>query len=298
MQVHTKRKTFHTLIPYTLILSAAILCSLLIPDSLPMKETAHTQALVSVSPFKPIPTTGHEVVSPKKILTFEEQNALYGPCTNTPALMYHHIETETIAKKQGFSGLSVSPEIFRQQMEYIRQVGYIPISVTQLNDFFDRSVPLPRKSILITFDDGYEDLYIYGHPILKEFGFNATAFIPTGLLQNPGYLTWQNIHELADSTVFYIANHTWSHKSVASTMEMIAQEISTAELHLEQNNLNSQKIFAYPYGSMNHAAKEYLSTHQYTLAFSTQTGSTLCKQQRLALPRIRIGKERLEYYGL
>ncbi len=298
MQGYTKRKLFHTHFPYILILSAAILCTALIPNSLSVKEAAHTAGLVSTSPFKPIPTAGQGVVSPKKTLTFEEQNTQYGPCTRTPALMYHHIETEAVAKEQGFSGLSVSPEIFRQQMEYLKQEGYVPVSITQLNDFFDKSIPLPRKSILITFDDGYEDLYIYGYPILKEFGFNATAFIPTGLLQNPGYLTWQNIHELADSTVFYIANHTWSHKSVASTPVTIAQEISTAELHLEQNNLNSQKVFAYPYGSMNHSAVEYLNTHHYTLAFSTQPGSILCKRQRLALPRIRIGKERLEFYGL
>ncbi|HEX5393473.1 MAG TPA: polysaccharide deacetylase family protein [Rhodocyclaceae bacterium] len=89
-----------------------------------------------------------------------------------PVLMYHHVSPNP--------GLvTVSPAAFRQQMERIAQDGWKTIGSRELEDFF-AGRPLPEKSVLLTFDDGYLDNFIHAHPALKEFGLHAMLFIVTG----------------------------------------------------------------------------------------------------------------------
>jgi peptidoglycan/xylan/chitin deacetylase (PgdA/CDA1 family) len=76
------------------------------------------------------------------------------------------------------------------------------------------------------------------------------------------------------------------------------KEITTADLQLTERGLDSPKVFAYPNGTVGKNAAAVVSQGGYALAFTTQHGSTLCKGQRLVLPRIRIGNAKLSAYGL
>jgi peptidoglycan/xylan/chitin deacetylase (PgdA/CDA1 family) len=120
-------------------------------------------------------------------------------------------------------------------------------------------------------------------------------FIPTGLMQNPGYLTWDEISGMRGSVLF--ANHTWSHKNVASKNTPMEKEILTADTQLNDRGLNSPKVFAYPYGPDSIPAENYLNSLSYKVAFTTQIGNVLCKKQRLSLPRVRVGNSPLSNYG-
>ena len=94
------------------------------------------------------------------------------------------------------------------------------------------------------------------------------------------------------------ANHTWSHKNVTgNSLDVVEKEITTADTQLTDHGLNSPKTFAYPYGPATAAAENYLNSLGYKIAFTTTPGSTLCKKQRLALPRIRVGNSPLSNYG-
>jgi hypothetical protein len=79
-----------------------------------------------------------------------------------------------------------------------------------------------------------------------------------------------------------------------ATMEY---EISTADTQLSDHRLNSPKVFAYPYGLDTGASETYLNSLGYKAAFTTIPGNILCKKQRFALPRIRIGSTSLSFYG-
>lgn len=232
-----------------------------------------------------------------KPLTFEEMNKLYGPCTRVSVLMYHHVQDLEKAKSLNQQSLTVSTETFKEQMQYLKDRGYKTIYASDLNNFFDQGIPVPGKSILITFDDGYEDFASDALPILRGVGFNSIVFVPTGLMNNGGYLNWDSISGIAGVGDVMFANHTWSHKNMGSDTSTIKSEITTADIQLTERNLNSPKVFAYPYGLSSGGAIKTLSDLGYTLAFTTKPGSIQCKANRFELTRIRIGNVVISNYG-
>jgi peptidoglycan/xylan/chitin deacetylase (PgdA/CDA1 family) len=168
--------------------------------------------------------------------------------------------------------------------------------MSDLKNFFNNGTSLPGKPVLITLDDGYKDNYENAYPILKEFGDRATIFIPTGLLNNPDYLTWGDLDSMKD--LVYMGNHTWSHHSSSGTEEKQDQEIGMADKQLSEHGFNNLKIFAYPYGNPSAKAEDILKKDGYEIAFTTVHGNILCKGKNLELPRIRVGNAPLNSYGL
>ncbi len=285
----TKLKMLNLLVTGILFLILVVLSK----ESERNKETILAPSPLPIPALSPSPTP---TPTPRP-LTFSELNNLYGPCVRLSVLTYHHIEEGAIAQKGGYLGLSLEPTSFKNQMQYLKDHGYSVISILNLINFFNSGVATPGKSVVLTFDDGYEDFYKNAYPVLRSFNYPATVFLATGLVSNPGYLNWGQISEMAGSSLVYFGNHTWSHKSVVSSKDVTTREIETAQMMLEERGLNKEKIFAYPYGNENQAAKETLQERGFSLAFSTSAGSTLCKKQYLDLPRIRIGNGSLSYYG-
>lgn len=227
-------------------------------------------------------------------LTFSEMNALYGPCVNLPTLMYHHIQDMALAKSKNQGSLTVDTETFKNQMQYLKDRGYQTIAMSDLLAFFSNGSPIPKKSVLLTFDDGYDDFYLNAYPILSQLGFKATMFTPSGLIGNPGYLSWEQI---AGMNNVEFANHTWSHKAMRADGAIDEKEISTADIQLTERGLDNPKVFAYPYGTVSDISETILTKYGYTIAFTTRHGSILCEKQRLTLPRIRIGNVSISSYG-
>lgn len=227
-----------------------------------------------------------------------DMNKLYGPCVKLPVLMYHHIQEESTAKKLGQGGLTVTPEWFKKQMEYLKSKGYTTIDLGEISDYFDKGTKLPNKPVAITLDDAYEDNYLDAFPILKETGSKATIFTPTGLVGVFDYLNWGEIKEMTDSGLVSFANHTWSHHASTGSPEVLDKEIKLADRQLSERGLNINKDFAYPYGKPSFNAEAVLTKYGYKLAFTTTHGTLLCKGKRFELPRIRIGNAPLSSFGL
>ncbi len=228
-------------------------------------------------------------------LTFTEMNTLYGPCVQLPVLMYHHIQTKEAAADNKQAALTVSTDFFRAHMQYLKDRNYNIASMADLVNFFDSGTAIPKHSVLLTFDDGYQDFYTDAFPVLQGFGFEATVFTSTGLINNPGYLTWDEI--LSMNGVILFANHTWSHKNVGVADSIMQYEISVADTQLSERGLNTPKVFAYPYGLDSIQAEKYLESLGYKMSFSTKPGNILCKGKRFDLPRVRVGGSPLSSYG-
>lgn len=89
-----------------------------------------------------------------------------------PVLMYHHVSPSP--------GLvTVSPETFRDHLAWLKAQGYRSVGAADLAAFL-AGRPLAPRSVMISFDDGYLDNYVYAHPALAEFGFQAVLFLITG----------------------------------------------------------------------------------------------------------------------
>ena len=95
------------------------------------------------------------------------------PARAVPVLMYHHVSPHP--------GLvTVSPHTFEQQMARLVQSGYTALSAGRFLSFLKGETTVPDKSVLITFDDGFLDNYVYAFPVLQRLGLHAVIFAVTG----------------------------------------------------------------------------------------------------------------------
>lgn len=221
---------------------------------------------------------------------------VYGPCKNVPVLLYHHIQPkeEAVAKNQ--IALTTYTDFFQDQLEHLKQKGYTTITPTELLNGLLSS--FPPNPIILTFDDAYEDFYKYAYPLLVKQGMKATVFVPTGLVNNPGYLTWQQIEEMKSSTLITFANHTWSHKNIGiGNKTTIKFEIETAQQQLKDHGIQADS-FAYPYGFQSNYADKLLQDLGIKTAFTTVPGSYQCAKLPFEFRRSRIGNLPLFSYGL
>ena len=91
-----------------------------------------------------------------------------------PILAYHSIDDSN-------SNISISPEIFDRQMNYLKGSGLHVTSLAQLMTvLYEREVP--EKILVLTFDDGLKNFYEAAWPILNKYGFSATVFVPTDFI--------------------------------------------------------------------------------------------------------------------
>lgn len=224
---------------------------------------------------------------------------LSGYCLSVPVLMYHHIQPMEQAIKNGQTSLTVDSTVFESQMEYLTSHGYQTILAEDLVNALRQKRSLPSKSIVITIDDGYSDIYSYAYPIARKYSVVLNLMIPTGLINNTGYLTWDNLVEMLDSKKATAANHTWSHFQLTRGEHVKQQmEILTAKTQLIEHTGGNSPIFSYPYGSFNDTTVRILQENNYNGAFSTIPGTTQCDSIIFSLRRVRIGSIPLSNYGL
>ncbi len=222
-----------------------------------------------------------------------------GFCLNVPVVMYHHIEPMTQAKEEKHAALTVDANIFGEQMAYLSTHNYTSYSAEQLVDALLAHSPLAGKPIVVTIDDGYADVYQFAYPIAKQYGIKLSLMIPTGLMENPGYLSWNNLKEMTGSGLVFAYDHTWSHSSLPSdSFEKEQSEIITAKEQLENHLGYGETIFAYPYGSSNDSAISILKANGFKGAFTTIPSHLQCDGFIYGLHRNRIGNASLSSYGL
>lgn len=222
-----------------------------------------------------------------------------GFCLSVPVLFYHHVEPMELAKTAGHAQLTVDAGEFDNHMKYLNDRGYTSYTAEDLVNAVISHSSLPGKPVVVSLDDGYSDIHDYAFPIAKKYNIKLSLFIPTGLMGNSGYMTWDNIREMVGSGLVAAYNHTWSHYSLGrGDVEKIAYEIDTAQNQLEQYVGKKSSIFAYPYGTTSKAAMDVLKKDGFIGAFTTIGSWYQCDSALYSLPRIRIGNAPLSYFGL
>jgi len=222
-----------------------------------------------------------------------------GYCLTVPVLFYHHVEPLQEAAKQGHAQLTVDSAVFDSQMAYLVQSGYTSYSAEELVTALKSHTPLPQKSIVITFDDGYDDAYTYAFPILKKHHLKGNFMIPTGLVGKLDYMTWEQLQDMKKDSSMSIYNHTVSHASLGGEgREKVLYEIAYANQQLSDHLGMKSTIFTYPYGSFSDVVMQVLSETGFTAAFTTLPGEVQCDTTLMQLHRTRIGNSPLSFYKL
>ena len=235
----------------------------------------------------------------KEISSLASPSPFYsGYCINVPVLMYHHIQPEAQAVSLGQTSLTVDNTMFASQMAYLEKQGYTTITTEQLANALLTHQSLPAKSLVITIDDGYSDIYTYAFPVLQQYHLTANLMIVSGLVDNPDLLTWNQIKQMQQSGLIYLNDHTWSHFPLANGTEKKDQfEIQTAQKQIEQETGQTVDILAYPYGSFDTAVVNILVSDGFKAAFSSIPGTLQCDSFIMSLHRTRIGNAPLSEYG-
>lgn len=220
-------------------------------------------------------------------------------CLRVPVLMYHHIQPNATALVKKQTALSVDTKVFEQHMSYLSEKGYKSIDAKALVDALISRTVLPGKTVVITLDDAYMDAYTYAYPIARKYGMNLNIMVPTGLINNPDYLTWEQLKSMVGSGNVFVHNHTWSHANLGSASVAKQEfEINTASKQLEENLNIKSNILVYPYGSRNRALLGLVKQKGYIGGFSTVSGIMECSRSIMELPRIRVGNGPLSRHGI
>ncbi len=208
---------------------------------------------------------------------------------SVPILMYHYIrDAPSIYRDRLGYNLTVTPADFRTQMGLLATHGYHPVDFNDLRAYFAGITPLPNQPVVITFDDGYRDLYTAAYPILKYFGFKAVAYIVTGFVGQSRYVTADQVVEM-DRYGIEIASHTLDHSNVARMSTYSATyQLASSRTWLQNLVGHSVVDFAYPSGKFSAQAVSALQATGYDTAVTEIGGTVHSRADRYTWTRERV----------
>ncbi len=232
--------------------------------------------------------------------SIEEKNRYGDYCLLAPVLTYHHIAPESEALRGGWQTLNATDEYFEKHLVYLRDHNYNFVSAEALAlSLRGRRNNLGVRPVVLTFDDGYDDVYNYAYPIAKKYKAIMNLMIPTALIGQSGYMTWDQLNEMKKSGLVFIYNHTVTHSNLTQDdPDQIDYQVNFAQRRLNEMMGPTPKIFTYPYGGVSDVAIENLRQNQFLAGFSTYQGFDECLSQIYILKRKRVFNEELSAYGL
>ena len=210
-----------------------------------------------------------------------------------PILMYHYISTPPEDADIYRQDLSVSPENFRAQMQLLVDEGYTTISLYDLNRALRWGTPLPPRPVILTFDDGYRDVYVNAFPVLVEFGFTGTFFVITARLDegHPAYITWEQAQEMAAAGMA-IESHTKEHPNLSGlSPDALFYQIQGSLESIAAHTGEPVRMFSYPGGRWDESVLDAVRSYGVWAAVVTEGGVTHTTDNLLLLRRVRISGE-------
>lgn len=205
-------------------------------------------------------------------------------------LTFHSIEKRP-------SVISLSPGVFRSGIAKLYERGYQALSLMEAVDCLHFGRPFPDRSIVITFDDGYQSVYKEAFPVLQHYGMSATVFLtvgkkgtakPGGRLPSLGgrsMLSWHEILEMQRSGIDF-GSHTLTHADLTRLpFSRIKAEVSDAKAIIEDSLSAPVTCFAYPYGRYNRRSREIVQQH-FACACSDKLGLVTEGSDLYALERV------------
>jgi peptidoglycan/xylan/chitin deacetylase (PgdA/CDA1 family) len=189
-----------------------------------------------------------------------------------PIFMYHHISESYAHGSPKY--MHISPDHFEQQMVFLDQKGFRCLSLADVVTRWQGGKPQPEHSFVLTFDDGYADIYKNCLPILKKIGGSATVFVVVKKVEEGEnrFLSWQEIKELAQNN-FTIGSHTMTHPRLRNLNSIsIERELSDSKKIIEDRLGLPVDLLAYPYGETNELIQDIACKVGYHAACGVNEG--------------------------
>lgn len=221
-----------------------------------------------------------------------------------PRVLMYHMISEHLPKNQSkFNRLRVKPSEFEKQLIWLKKKNFKSFTLTELSELED----IPSKSVVLTFDDGYEDNFIKAFPLLKKYGFKATIYIvlnrfeqnwatdkdlnqASNELNSEKMLSNEQIKEMLDSGLIEIGSHTLDHVNLPKlNKEEKNKQIIESKKQIENVFNIKCNSFAYPFGFFDEDSVKIVNEANYTNATTTVNGVfDKNKYSNFEIPRIMI----------
>lgn len=214
-----------------------------------------------------------------------------------PMLCYHDLSRHPV------NDMMNTPANFEAQMKWLKETGYHTLTMDQLVGFMSKGEHIPPRSIVLTFDDGYEGVYRYAYPILKQNHMHAVLFLVTGMVGSTGgdmqHLTWKQVAAMDHSGVVEAEVHCGlMHEDLAKRWQDerrhgkphtdIEHDLSVAKETLERRLHKKVRYLAWPYGDYTRSLVTLAQRMGYVGFVTTAYGVNHHGDSTLRIKRLRM----------
>ena len=216
-----------------------------------------------------------------------------------PILSYHHFADNCK------SNLCLPTRRFDQHMRYLKDNRYRVITMAELLGFLKYRHPIPKRSVVLTIDDGYRSAYDTAYPILKKYGYKATLFIYTDYIEaSENSISWDQLREMK-ANGFEVGSHTLSHtdltkkrpdESDQAYLERIKGELLLSKQIIDRELEQDTIYLAYPYGRYNETILKLSEDAGYKIGVTVKRGGNAFFADPLVLDRNQILKSDLNSF--
>lgn len=209
-------------------------------------------------------------------------------------LLYHHMLTDADKNTDQWrnNDITIATSEFRRHLQMIKDNGYNVATVDEVVAYVRGEILLPKKSIVLCFDDGYKSNTYYAAPILREFGYKATMFSIMTFFDGQ-YESQYDMTKLQHVTRTDLANysdvldqqcHTWANHNHLS-QQSYTQVYN--DLMLSQN-CEKYKYFAYPYGDYDEDVIKAVKAAGFVAAVTTEERNAVPGDHVYEIPRYTV----------
>jgi len=212
-----------------------------------------------------------------------------------PALMYHRVVPDT----EQPDGISVTCGAFARHLAWLREWGYRSVAAADLAAALDGGQRLPRRPLILTFDDGFRDNLTHALPLLQQAGFGALVFPVVefiggrrafGKAKGEPLLAADEIREMAAAGVEFGA-HTLTHPHLPALPDSQARsEIADSKRRLEDLLRGEVLALCYPFGEFGAREMDLAREAGYRCAFAVRRGNRHWPSERFRLSRVWVNE--------
>ena len=220
-----------------------------------------------------------------------------------PILMYHHIGDPPDKASRMRKDLTVSAADFEEEGKWLHDSGYTSVHLNDILLYSQGKFSMPKKPLVFTFDDGYDDVFINAIPILKKYGFTGTFGIitqyPKTVSGDNFYASWEDIaaaYQAGNEIVCHTQNH-FDGLGRKYTTEYIFQNLSGCQKDIIDHLGKAEPVMIYPYGRYNENYIKQANRAGVIMGVTVHEGDVINLDDLMEIPRVRVhGKEDFERF--
>jgi peptidoglycan/xylan/chitin deacetylase (PgdA/CDA1 family) len=202
-----------------------------------------------------------------------------------PILMYHVINRAPAGVPN--AELWVDKDVFADEMRALHAAGYTGVTLQQAWDGWKHGGPLPRKPIVLSFDDGYLSHYTHAKPVLRKLGWPGVLYLEIKSI-GPGGLTEHQIRSLMNAG-WEVDSHTITHPDLTTLDDAaLRRELVDSRNDLRKRFGVKVNFFAYPAGRYDDRVEAATKAAGYKAAVTVDEGIARGRDDPFALKRVRV----------